>query len=111
MIILGITPIQAKIMKMIKHGHDYKGISISMGITEQEAATQEMLAMAALADRWNKKESEVKTMIRTMLLLILCLIPTLQNDGIERAPRTSTAKTTKSGRKEGSPLDLLTYDV
>ena len=112
MILLGVTRQQAKILKMVKQGLDHKTISLKLNITEHESITDEMIAMDKLAQRWGKTEAEVKKMLSTMLLLILCLLPRPEGDDIERALRSSRlTRISRPTKRESQVLDSLLFDV
>lgn len=79
MSILGINSVQSEIVKRTQLGESYRDIANSLGVEEYYVIKQEMIALDILAERWNEKESEVKNKIKSMFLILLCLLLSYDN--------------------------------
>lgn len=101
MILLGATKLQSEILSRLQKGESYEQIANQFAISVFDVHCEEMEALAKLSERWHHKEADVKRIISTMIAIIICLFPVLQNTPVERVVRTrTTASRTARGRRQ-----------
>lgn len=91
--ILGITKQQVEVLKLSKLGHSYTDISHKLDIPVYHVIYLEEKALTVLARRWRMNESKVRSMINSMLLVILVLMPLLEMKTYNRLPVRGNGRT------------------
>ena len=110
--ILGLTPLQARIVKQVQLGDSYESIAEASGETVYEVIHQEMLAYSILSSRWNKKVVEVRKIISGMLLIALSFVSIfesqiLDDQLVERAMRAKTTRVSRARRRDIDDFTII----
>ena len=90
--IMGITSQQQKILNMIIDGKSYKDISVAMGSSVDDVMFKEMEAMSKISERYNVSEIKSLKIIKSMLLILLSIIPFFSGQEVERSFRSQRAR-------------------
>jgi hypothetical protein len=114
--VLGINATQARIVKLLQSGYSYSEVSETLGISEYDVIHNEMTAYSNLSERWSKKESDVRRVLATMLMILLSLMPIMRtamhidSHSVDRAIRVRVTSRAKRG-KDSFDDELTLMDV